>query len=593
MVSKNLFYELGIEIKNNATQQKCKCPNCKTLGKENYNDTCLSVNLSDGLYNCHKCGWNGCVIKGETKRYEKPIKTNFTKLTLDALTLFTSRGITQDVVNANKIAQEGDWVIFPYLRNGELINFKKRNTKTKDFRQSVNAEAIMYNYDRIKNSKEIIITEGEFDCMAFEVAGYTNVTTVNQGAPNETDKNIDKKLECITNCYEVFEQADVIYIAVDKDNNGLRLENELIRRLGSEKCKVISFPIGCKDANDVLLKDGKETLIECFRTAKQVKIEGIYTLDDVRDSMIKTFNDGKRRGEPTHWFELNENYTHRLGEVTLWTGYMNEGKSTFLKQLLLAKACFDNWTIGVFSPEDFPADEFYDDLIHMYVGKSTDRYDYHVMERAEYNDAIEIIKKKFFYVYPEKDFTWESVEKKMIYLIRKHGVKAIILDPYNQFDHNQGTQREDLYISKFMAKLKHFAIINDVAVHLVAHQVTPMYIAGQDYPQPNAYKIKGGGTFADKADNVCFIWRKYRCTDPKNPLVVFGADKIKKQRLVGKLGQKDFVYDYLTNRYYLNNKNPFHNIAMKQSNVFETPEQLEPNNDFLNDIKINDIENPF
>jgi hypothetical protein len=75
--------------------------------------------------------------------------------------------------------------------------------------------------------------------------------------------------------------------------------------------------------------------------------------------------------------------------------------------------------------------------------------------------------------------------------------------------------------------------------------------------------------------------------------VVFGADKIKKQRLVGKLGQKDFVYDYLTNRYYLNNKNPFHNIAMKQSNVFETPEQLEPNNDFLNDIKINDIENPF
>ena len=594
MVSKSLFYELGIEVKPSPVQQKVKCPNCVKLGKENYKDTCLSVNLQDGLYNCHKCGWNGCVNKGGTKSYQKPIKTNFTKLTLDALTLFTSRGITQNVVNSNKIVQEGDWVIFPYIRNGELINVKKRDTKSKDFRQSANAEAIIYNYDRVKNEKEIIITEGEFDCMAFEVAGFTNVTTVNQGAPNENDKNIDKKLECITNCYEVFEQAETIYIAVDKDNNGLRLENELIRRLGAEKCKVVSFPIGCKDANDVLLKDGKETLIQCFKTAKQVKIEGIYTLDDVRDSMVKTFTDGKRRGEDTHWFDLNENYTHRLGEVTLWTGYMNEGKSTFLKQLLLAKACFDNWTIGVFSPEDFPADEFYDDLIHMYVGKSTDRFDYHVMERAEYNDAIEVIKKKFFYVYPEKDFTWESVEKKMIYLIRKHGVKAIILDPYNQFDHNQGTQREDLYISKFMAKLKHFAIINDVAVHLVAHQVTPMYVVGQDYPQPNAYKIKGGGTFADKADNVCFIWRKYRCTDPKNPLVVFGADKIKKQRLVGKLGQKDFVYDYLTNRYYLNNKNPFHNIAMKQSNVFETTNSLQPNTDFLEkDIIKNDIENPF
>ncbi len=143
-----------------------------------------------------------------------------------------------------------------------------------------------------------------------------------------------------------------------------------------------------------------------------------------------------------------------------------------------------------------------------------------------------------------------------------------------------------------MAKLKHFAIINDVAVHLVAHQVTPMYIAGQDYPQPNAYKIKGGGTFADKADNVCYIWRKYRCTDPRNPCVIFGADKIKKQRLVGKLGQKEFFYDYLLNRYYLNNKNPFDNIKMKQSNVFEQPKPLPPNTDFL-DIVINNTDNPF
>ena len=87
MVSKSLFYELGIEVKPSPVQQKVKCPNCKKIGKENYQDTCLSVNLQDGLYNCHKCGWNGCVNKGETKSYQKPIKTNFTKLTLDADTL--------------------------------------------------------------------------------------------------------------------------------------------------------------------------------------------------------------------------------------------------------------------------------------------------------------------------------------------------------------------------------------------------------------------------------------------------------------------------------------------------------------------------
>ena len=47
------------------------------------------------------------------------------------------------------------------------------------------------------------------------------------GAPNIKDKNIDKKLECITNCYDVFERAKTIYIATDNDENGRNLEKEL------------------------------------------------------------------------------------------------------------------------------------------------------------------------------------------------------------------------------------------------------------------------------------------------------------------------------------------------------------------------------
>ena len=42
----------------------------------------------------------------------------------------------------------------------------------------------------------------------------------------------------------------------------------------------------------------------------------------------------------------------------------------------------------------------------------------------------------------------------------------------------------------------------------------------EDYPKPRAYKIKGGGTFADKADNVIMVWRSYRLSDPFNPLVL-------------------------------------------------------------------------
>jgi twinkle protein len=578
MLNNNLFYEIGIQPKGSFVQQKVICPNCVKLGKTNIKDTCLSINLNDGLFNCHKCGWNGCVKKGDKKEYQKPIKTNFTKISIEALQVFTNRGITQEVVNSNKIVQEGEWIIFPYLRNGQLVNVKKRSIKTKDFRQSTGAESIIYNYDRVKNEKEIIICEGEFDCMAFEVAGFTNVTSVNQGAPNENDKNIDKKLECITNCYEVFEQAEKIFIAVDKDANGKRLENELIRRFGFEKCFIISFLSDCKDANDMLLQFGKESLLNAKLNALEVKADGIFTVEDVKETMLNTFINGKTKGTSSYFGEFDRNFTHRTGEVTLWTGYMNEGKSTFVKQLLLAKAYFDKWKIAVFSPEEFPADEFFDDIIHMIIGKSTDKTHGNYMSRTEYEEGIDFIKKHFFYIYPEKDFTWNSVEEKLNYLIRKKGIRSVILDPYNQFDHNQGTQREDLYISKFMATLKRFALLNDISIHLVAHQVTPVYIAGQDYPQPNAYRIKGGGTFADKADNVICVWRPFRNTDKSNPTVKVLIDKIKKQRLTGVTGEKDFIYDFKKNRYYLDNINPFDKVAVKQSEI-----KLEQNDYFLND----------
>ena len=55
------FENLGIAVKGNSVQQKLECPNCIEIGKTNYKDKCLSINLNDGRYNCFKCGWSGRV----------------------------------------------------------------------------------------------------------------------------------------------------------------------------------------------------------------------------------------------------------------------------------------------------------------------------------------------------------------------------------------------------------------------------------------------------------------------------------------------------------------------------------------------------
>ena len=578
----NEFLNIGVQPKGNRLEQKVVCPNCIRIGKTNVKDTCLSINLESGLYNCHKCSWSGCVKPKDFKpMYVKPTKQNFTKLSDKALELFTQRGISQSVVIENKIAmsKDGQSIIFPYLKNGELINYKQRFLDKKDFRQGKDAEPIMYNYDRCNGQKEIIICEGEFDCMAFEEAGYTYVTSVNQGAPNENDKNIDKKLECITTCYEMFENAEKIYLATDNDANGRRLKDELIRRLGAERCFSIDLS-DCKDANEYLIKYNKLKLSDLIKNAKEIPIDGIFTAENEKLSMLDSFHNGKKRGQTTHWEDIDKAWTWRTGEVTIWTGYQNEGKSLFLQSLCLLRAFHDNEKFAFFSPENIPVGDFFDDMIETFVGKSTDPYfKQNQMSELEYLKSIDFVSNHFFLIYPSKDFEFETILEKAKYLVRKKGIRHFIIDPYNTVEHKlKPGEREDLYISRFMSELKRFALQNDIGIHLVAHQLTPQKDANGRYLRPDLNRIKGGGTFSDKADNVNFVWRPNRALDFSDTEVVFGSQKIKKQKLTG-TPQDIIGINFLrkTNRYYINGRSPFDNL-----DKIKTPQQqvLTPNTEF-------------
>ena len=173
------------------------------------------------------------------------------------------------------------------------------------------------------------------------------------------------------------------------------------------------------------------------------------------------------------------------------------------------------------------------------------------MSRTEYDTARSFIDKHFFVIDPEDDYTIETIIEKAKYLVFRKGINGLIIDPYNQIDHQiPPGQREDLYISRFMAKLKRESIKMGIETHLVAHQLTPNFAGKDDYPQPDPYKIKGGGTFADKADNVIVVWRQFRKSDRNNPIVKIIVAKVKKQRLVGIPGDFDLYYSRKQNQYF-------------------------------------------
>ncbi len=567
------FLELDIQPKAlSAKQQKVKCPKCKESGKTNLNDNCLSINMSDGLYNCHKCGWSGKVrteqtitqMIEQTKAYKLPEQNSLSDIKNNAIQFLKDRGITQEVIDNNKVksSRDGRGVVFAYYKNGRIINYKTRAIDSKKFFQAKEAEPIMYNYDRIKNQKIVFVCEGEMDALSWEVAGIKYHTSVSQGAPNVGDKNIDKKLECLNTCSEVFENKKKIYIAVDNDENGRFLEKELVRRFGAERCLLVDYS-PYKDANEVLVKEGIEGLQKRAKNASQPKVDGIFTVDDITDSMLDGYRNGQERGSSTYIEEVDKAWTWRAGEVNIWTGYQNEGKSLFLNQLATIKASVDGWKFAIFSPENMPMNDFFNDIIEMYIGKSCDPYyKNNYMTEAEYRQGMSFVQNHFNVIYPQRNFSLQTIFEKAKFLIKTQGIRALIIDRYNTVQHkmNRG-EREDLYISKFMSELKRFAVDNNISIHLVAHQVTPQKNDDGRYPKPDVNRIKGGGTFADKADNVLFVWRPDRAIDFSSKKVIFGSQKIKKQKLVGyPQDVENILFDIRSSRYSFNGRTPFSQI---------------------------------
>lgn len=568
------FNDLGILIPSHKTSGNIKvvCPKCKER-KGGVKDKDLSVNVGEGTWKCHSasCGWSGRLkndYKPQMKQeYKRPTWKNNTELSDRLVSWFESRGIGQFTLKQMKVSEgleympqvqkEVNTVQFNYFRNGELINVKYRDAQ-KNFKLVSGAELVMYNIDAIKNDFECIICEGEIDALSFYECGFHNVVSVPNGA--STGNN---NFAYIDNCIDYLDNKETIYIATDSDIAGVNLRNELIRRLGIERCKIVEIcglkcekekgkeEKECKDANEVLISHGKQAVIDLIKNAKELKVDGIFTADDVFGQMLHSFRHGKAKGTTTYIESLNTHWTWRTGEVNIWTGYNNEGKSNFLTQLAILKAINEDWKFAVFCPENYPISDYYDDLIHCYVGKSCDKSFYNCMGEFEYVKAAEFINDHFFVIDPENDYTIDTVIEKAKYLVKRKGIKSFIIDPYNQIEHQmEKGQREDLYISKFMSRLKRESIKMDISIHLVAHQLTPNFAGKDDYPQPDSYKIKGGGTFSDKADNVIVVWRPYRKSLPHDQTVKIIIAKIKKQRLVGVPGEIDLFYSREKNQYF-------------------------------------------
>ena len=102
----------------------------------------------------------------------------------------------------------------------------------------------------------------------------------------------------------------------------------------------------------------------------------------------------------------------------------------------------------------------------------------------------------------------------------------------------------------------------NVSHHVVYHQVTPVINETGNYPEPDMYKMKGGGNIADGSDTVSSIWRPYRKIEEENKSVMIKTQKVKDFD-VFKNGYIKLDYNLSKNRYFLNGIDIFEDSIKK------------------------------
>ena len=535
--------------------------------RHNKRDRSLRVNIDTGHCHCYHCGADFYVPDDTEERekaerqaarkrraaavvpqhFQRPV-FDASKTTLSDATerwLVETRCIPQSVIAELRITEQEEFmpqfgakercVCFNYFEGGQLVNTKFRSGK-KHFKMVQGAELIPYNIDSLIGQTSCIIHEGELDAASSIAAGFKGVISVPAGA-NSNLSWLDRFMETH------FEDLEEIIIAVDTDSAGIRLRDELVNRLGAERCRVVAYGPDCKDANEHLVKYGLESLRIAIEQAVEVPLEGIFTAADLHGDLRALFDNGFGPGAETGWEEMDKICTYERRRNIIVTGTPGAGKSEWVDELVLRLCLRHQWKIGFFSPENIPIVYHLRKLIEKLTGHRFQNgcgMTEGLLARSE-----EFLAENVSHISLKGNATPDRVLAKARELVVRRGCRIFVFDPLNRFDHEPAPgQTETQYISNLLNKFTEFATQYNCLLILVAHprKMNRNPTTGAT-PRVEMYDINGSADFYNKADYGIVVER-----DKEIGITRVYVDKVKFKHL-GVGGVATFVYDPVNGRY--------------------------------------------
>lgn len=498
------------------------CPFCNS--PKRHNQYKFFINMDKHTYICHRGSCNakgtfnqltkiygekaGYVVDMEKNRfqntnfkkksYDKP-KMDLGELSEQALKYITLRGFSEKTIRHFKLKSDKNGnIVFPYYdeKNVHRLNkiriprkFDKNRDKTKIWQEGA-GKPILFNMNNIDINKPLIITEGEWDCMAVYECGYENVVSIPFGTSN---------VEWINECWDFLEKCNTLVLWYDNDSAGSTAVEEVVRKVGIHKTKIVSNDTNYKDANDIMHNLGKSKVVELVDKAEYIPVDEIIALSDC----VKKEREKILYGNKFLDYFLG---ACAMGELVIWTGKRGGGKSTILNQTLI-DTVDQKYKVFIYSGElnNYKVKQWLDRqiagvrYIETEVDLMTGREDYIVHPQVE--KIISEWYRDYIYTYSDtatndEDCLFEVME----YAYKRHNVKRFVLDNLKTVKFKN---ENDFYRSQglFVSRCKAFARQYEVHIDLVVH---PRKTQNMDLDDED---VGGSVDIIDLADNIVTVGR--------------------------------------------------------------------------------------
>lgn len=506
-------------------------------------------------WRCRHCLWSGHV--GEKPSREEAVKDSVPltaskaaeSLPPDAVAYLAAKGMTEDEAQRHKLSWDNrrKAIKIPYLDGNTVVNYAY--VRISDGASKLEREdgAVFWGLHRLKTTGEpITIAQRELDAIILMERGIPNVIALPNGG-NVIDKADDFNKEpdrfgYLARASEMAKAWGEIRLALDGSKDGLRLRQELARRLGPGRCMVATLSAGT--VWETMMHKGADMLCADINEAAPLPINGLYHVSDFKHDLDYYFEYGMAAGLPTGWSNVDKLYTVMPGQLTVITGIPNSGKSEWLDALCCNLALNFKWRFAAFSPEN-GKEAHVVKLAEKRVEMSADPKAARRMTYDTLMAGAEWVGNHFVFIENKESLpTLEWILERAKDAVLRYNIKGLMIDPWNRIEKILNGKSETDYVAESIPKILRFAANYGVHVWLVVHPKQQMKDKTGKIPAPSLYDMAGSAHFVNMCDNGIVIHRSDSIDDTTEVLV----RKVRFKH-VGRRGEAKLRYNRITGCY--------------------------------------------